>query len=109
MRSSIGAPALCLALWLVLAPSTRADKLVLVAGGGQEPDGAPATQSQLLMPFGVDFDKAGNLFLVELTGQRVRKVDRQGILTTVAGTGQKGDSGDGGPAIKAQFNGMHSL
>src|SRR5262249_46572395 len=46
---------------------------------------------------------------VELTGQRVRKVDRQGILTTIAGTGQKGDSGDGGPPLQAQFNGMHSL
>jgi sugar lactone lactonase YvrE len=44
-----------------------------------------------------------------MTGQRVRKVDAKGILTTIAGTGQKGDGGDGEAATKAQFNGMHSL
>jgi sugar lactone lactonase YvrE len=109
MHSSVRVPALCLALCLALTASARADKLVLVAGGGQESDGVPATQGRLQAPFGVDFDKAGNLFLVELTGQRVRKVDRQGILTTIAGTGQQGDRGDGGPPLKAQFNGMHSL
>src|SRR5262245_3372813 len=109
MRASVGVPALCLMLCFALAPSARADRLVLVAGGGQEAEGGPATQGRLQAPFGGDFDKAGNLFLVELTGQRVRKVDRQGILRTIAGTGQQGDSGDGGPALKAQFNGMHSL
>jgi sugar lactone lactonase YvrE len=84
-------------------------KVVLVAGGGKGLDGALAVQAELRTPFGVDFDGAGNLFLVEMTGQRVRKIDRKGIITTIAGTGQKGDGGDGGPALHAQFNGMHSL
>ena len=44
-----------------------------------------------------------------MLGQRVRKIDNKGILTTIAGNGEKGDGGDGGPAHKATFNGMHSL
>jgi sugar lactone lactonase YvrE len=100
-----------LAVGLVLAgaAAVHADKLVLVAGGGTGEDGTPATQAKLVTPFGVVFDKAGNLFLVELNGERVRKVDLRGVLTTVAGTGRKGFSGDDGPPAQAQFNGMHSL
>src|SRR5687767_396501 len=86
-----------------------AERLVLVAGGGTEAEGIPATRAKLKAPFGVDFDRAGNLFIAELTGQRVLKVDGRGILTVVAGTGREGAGGDGGPARKAEFNGMHSL
>src|SRR5262249_41450476 len=95
--------------FLTAASLAQADKLVLVAGGGNGPDGSPATEAKLQGPFGVDFDKDGNMYLVEMTGHRVRKVDTKCILTTSAGTGEKGDSGDGGPAIKAQFNSMHNL
>jgi sugar lactone lactonase YvrE len=50
------------------------------------------------------------MFIVEMTGgERVLKVDLRGMLTVFAGTGEKGDSGDGGPAAQARFNGMHSL
>jgi sugar lactone lactonase YvrE len=88
--------------------AAAADRVVLVAGGtGQE--GGPATEARLMGPFGVDFDRDGNMFIVEMVGQRVLKVDRDGKLTRLAGTGQKGDGGDGGPAVQAQFNGMHSL
>ena len=87
-----------------------ADKVVLVAGGGDKPGNAPAAEVELVMPFGVNADPKGNLYLVELTGgERVRRIDRKGILTTMAGTGGKGYFGDGGPARMAQFNGMHSL
>lgn len=89
--------------------AARADRLVLVAGGGSEVENVPATQAKLIAPFGVDFDKAGNMYIAELSGQRVLKVDAKGILTIAAGTGAKGDAGDGGPGRKAQFNGMHSL
>lgn len=64
---------------------------------------------ELKEPFAVGEDRAGNLFIAEMTGQRVRKLDRRGGLTTIAGTGEKGSSGDGGPARQAQFNGMHHL
>jgi DNA-binding beta-propeller fold protein YncE len=98
-----------MACFLAGAASARAEKLVLVAGGGDGGDGGPAREAKLGMPFGVDFDRSGNLFFVEFTGHRVRKIDGKGVVTTVAGTGDKGGAGDGGPARKAQFDSMHSL
>ncbi|MGF1578740.1 MAG: hypothetical protein ACFCD0_05190 [Gemmataceae bacterium] len=88
--------------------TTYADRLVLVAGGGKGGDG-PAKKARLIAPFGVDFDKHGNMYIVELRGNRVHKVTPKGMLTTIGGTGEKGDSGDGGPAAMATFNGAHSL
>jgi DNA-binding beta-propeller fold protein YncE len=58
--------------------------------------------------FGIDFDRGGNMYVVEFDGQ-VRKIDAKGKVTLVAGTDQKGFSGDGGPATKAQFDGLHNL
>ncbi len=86
-----------------------ADRVVLVAGGGQATGAAPALESRLNLPFGVDFDSTGQLYFVELNGQRVCRIDPQGQLTVIAGTGLKGDSGDGGLASLAQFNGLHNL
>jgi hypothetical protein len=94
----------------ISAPTSFADTLLLVAGGGNGGDNSPAKQARLNTPFGLDFDKAGNMFIVEMAGgERVRQVDTLGLLTTIAGTGEKGGSGDGGSALQAQFNGMHSL
>jgi DNA-binding beta-propeller fold protein YncE len=94
---------------LLAANAACADKLVLVAGGGSGTSGVPATEAQLIQPFGIDFDQSGNYYLVELKGERVLKVDSRGVLTVVGGTGKKGNDGDGGPATQATFNGMHSL
>jgi len=60
-------------------------------------------------PFGVDFDRDGTLYFVELTGSRIKKVTAEGAIETIGGIGQKGDSGDGGDAKLAAFNGPHSL
>jgi len=98
-----------LAILLTSAAVARADKLVLVAGGGTGGDGVPATQAKLDKPFCVAFDKAGNLFIGEFGGHRIRKVDPKGVISTVAGTGEKGFSGDGGPAVHAQINTVHDL
>ncbi len=94
---------------ILLATSARADKLVRIAGGGTNENNVPATNARLTSPFGIDFDKAGNYYLVELAGERVLKVDPKGTFTILGGTGKKGNTGDGGPALKATFNGMHSL
>jgi sugar lactone lactonase YvrE len=96
---------------LFAAPSSSvAERIVLVAGGGSDTNtSAPiqATSAKLSSPFGVDSDAAGNLYLVEMTGERVRRLDKDGMLTVVAGTGQKGFTN--GPPLQAQFNGIHNL
>jgi hypothetical protein len=97
-------------LFVGTAHSARAESVVLVAGGGSDTNTTTpiqATSAKLSSPFGVDFDSAGNLYLVELTGNRVRKLDKDGMLTVVAGTGEKGFTN--GPALQAQFNGIHNL
>jgi DNA-binding beta-propeller fold protein YncE len=109
MRLTLSTILLSVVLYWGDAPCAGADQIVLVAGGGSAGDGTSALKAKLQAPFGVDSDKAGNLFFVEMTGHRVLKVDKAGAIHTFAGTGEKGDSGDGGPATKARFNGMHSL
>jgi len=75
------------------------------AGGGVGAggDGGPATQAQLGFPSGIAVDAAGNLYIADTDNSRVRKVDLNGIITTVAGTGEHGYSGDGGPATQAEL------
>ena len=88
-------------------------KIATVAGNGQRGysgDGGPATQAALNEPYELAWDKAGNLFFVERLNHLVRRVDaKTGVISTVAGNGKTGFSGDGGPAIAAQFNQPHSL
>ncbi len=61
-------------------------------------------------PYEVVFDRDGNLFFTDMPEHVIRRIDRKtGIITTIAGTGQPGFSGDGGPAIKAQFRQPHSI
>jgi len=96
-------------VFALLAPPLHAERVVVIAGGGDDVTG-PAARCRLHAPFGIDFDHTGNMFVVEMAGgERVLRVDSRGMLTVVAGTGEKGDRGDGGPAARAQFNGMHSL
>jgi DNA-binding beta-propeller fold protein YncE len=72
---------------------------------GYDGDGRPATQAHLNNPFDVAFDAGGNLFLSDTFNHCVRRVDaRSHVITTVAGDGRAGDSGDGGPAVKARLN-----
>jgi TonB family protein len=65
----------------------------------------PAIQAKLRSPYGVVLDKAGNLYFAEMGGQRVRRISTDGQITTVAGNGTRGSSGDGRPATAAQFQG----
>ena len=67
-------------------------------------DGGPATAAQLNSPFGVDLDSLGDVFIADANNNRVRKVDPTGTITTVAGTGVAGFSGDGGMATAAQLS-----
>jgi uncharacterized protein (TIGR03437 family) len=86
--------------------------ITTIAGnGGSGPlgDGGPATEAALLYPGDVAFDSAGDMFISDGNGNRVRKVDTDGIITTVAGNGTAGYAGDGGPATQASLNNPNAL
>ena len=91
----------------------KTNKLSTVAGTGDKGysgDGGPALEADLNEPYEVRFDKQGNMYFVEMQNHLVRRVDaKTGLVSTVAGTGQPGFSGDGGPAAKAQFHRPHSI
>ncbi len=74
------------------------------ADSGFSGDNGPALEAQMGRVSYMKFDKNGNLFLVDPENQRVRKVDVYGIISTIAGNGIKGYSGDGGQATNAQLN-----
>ena len=82
--------------------------ITTVAGNGtqgQSPDGTVAVNASIDVPIMLAVDAAGALYFTETGTSRVKKVSTQGILTTIAGTGQSGYSGDNGPAIAAKLNG----
>ena len=83
-------------------------RITTVAGTGVpgfSGDGLPASQAQLKDPVAVAADAAGNLFIADWGNHRIRRVDaRTKVITTTAGTGVPGLSGDGGPADQAQLN-----
>jgi streptogramin lyase len=72
-------------------------------------DGGPAVQAQIDNPFGVVRGPDGAIWFCEYTGQRIRRVAADGTISTVAGSGKKGYSGDGGPALLASFNLPHEV
>lgn len=81
--------------------------LVTVAGtgnSGNSGDGGQAVRADLSRPIRIDFDTAGNLYLTDSDNNTVRKVAPNGVITTVAGNGTEGFSGNGGPATQAQLN-----
>lgn len=90
---------------LVLRISPDQTLTVLAGNGtsGFSGDGGPAVNASLFSPRGVAIDSAGNVFIADSGNKRIRKVSA-GIITTVAGNGSFGDSGDGGSATNATFN-----
>ncbi len=82
------------------------------AGNGQAGslgDGGPATQASLNDPNGVVFDVRGNLFIADDAANVIRRVGLDGVISTVAGTGVAGFSGDGGPGTAATLNAPYDL
>ncbi len=82
--------------------------ITTTAGTGEEGhlgDGGPATQAGLSFSSGVSVDGAGYIYIADTSNHRIRRMDgATGIITTVAGTGEQGFSGDGGPATMAGLN-----
>tara|TARA_R110002073_G_scaffold8027_24_gene44948 strand:+ start:3875 stop:4999 length:1125 start_codon:yes stop_codon:yes gene_type:complete len=106
-RLSPLAAALLTAVFLPASP-VRAEQVTVLIG-----DPTPAPQSlttdKLNIPFGVEFDPQGKMVIAEYIGGRVFRVDDQGQLERIAGTGKKGYQGDGGPATDATFDAIHNL
>jgi len=98
----------------VILRQDRATGIITTIAGnrtkGYSGDGGLATKAQLNEPYEIRFDQQGNIYFVERLNHLVRKIDaRTGIISTIAGTGTKGFTGDGGPAIKAQLDQPHSI
>ncbi len=114
MRNILGATLMAIvigaaAALAAAAPGAKAvsgtDTIVTVAGSGtvgSSGDGGQATSAQLTQPVALAFDAQGNLYIADCGASTVRKLSN-GIITTVAGTGKAGFSGDGGPATQAQL------
>src|SRR5258707_11987325 len=90
--------------------SLSAQSLITTVAGtagvaGFSGDGGPAISATFNIPLGICFDPAGNLYIADFKNQRVRKVDAAtGVVSTIAGNGTAGFSGDGGLALNAQFS-----
>ncbi|MBK8313867.1 MAG: hypothetical protein IPL01_07490 [Acidobacteria bacterium] len=92
---------------LITVNASPAGVLTTVAGTGAQGfsgDNGPAPFGWLNRPARLAFDSSGNLFFADTTNHRIRRVNSQGVLSTIAGTGVQGFSGDNGPAISAQLN-----
>ena len=96
-----------------ISPALAADWTISTFAGtgvkGGSGDGGPATVAQIDNPFGLVRGPDGAIWFCEYTGQRIRRVAPDGTISTIAGTGAKGYSGDGGPALQATFNLPHEL
>jgi trimeric autotransporter adhesin len=104
MRSMISR--LLILVWttgLLLAglPQAQAQLTVTTVAGGAVKDGGPATAAPLTLPRFAAYDKAGNLYIADDWAHRIRKVNQSGVISTIAGNGISGFSGDGGPAKSA--------
>lgn len=84
---------------------TTSTQIVTSIAGGYTGDGGPGTASALNFPQGINFDRAGNLYIADEDEHRVRKITAGGTISTIAGTGVTGYTGDGGPATAATLDG----
>ncbi len=103
---------LLLAAFVMLIASVQAASLVRFAGtgvAGDSGDGGPALEAKLNTPFGIVRGPDGAIWFCEYEGHVVRRIGKDGIISTVAGTGQQNYTGDGGPALKATLNNPHEI
>lgn len=102
--------AVAFTLILTSTAETRAEEVEFLVGDFMESEGGEwnSARSPLTSPFGVAFNAAGDMWIVELEGGRVHKLDSGGKLHHVGGDGSKSYKGDGGKLADATFNGMHN-
>ena len=96
------------AVWIV-DPAGSMRRLAGTGATGFSGDGGPAVEAELEFPTGLALDDLGNLYVSDADNNRVRMIDRRGVITTIAGTGEAGSAGLGGPAMEAQLAGPAGL
>ncbi len=89
---------------LHIDPATGFVSVVCGGGAGFAGDGGPAARAIFKQPVDATYDDAGNLYIVDQQNQRVRRIDTTGNISTIAGSGMIGSTGDGGPALMATFS-----
>ncbi len=89
--------------WRLNGTNLPAPGIITTVAGGGVGDGFMATKSAVWHPTGIAVDRVGNLFIADSDNRRIRKVGTNGVITTVAGNGAIGSSGDGGAAINASL------
>ncbi len=93
-----------------IAPDGTISTVAGTGTRGYTGDGGPATAATFNLPHELRFDAAGNIFIADMANQVVRRIDaKTRVITTVAGTGKKGFTGDDGPATAATLNSPHSI
>jgi sugar lactone lactonase YvrE len=88
---------------------TSGNITTFAGGGASLGDGGPATQASIASVYGLAFDASGSLYIADGGNRRIRKVTPDGTMSTFAGTGTAGNSGDGGPATAAKLNILRGL
>lgn len=87
----------------IIDPATKRVKILAGAGAGFAGDGMPAPMARFRQPKGLEIDTAGNRYILDQQNFRIRMIDSADMVSTIAGNGMRGFSGDGGPALMAQF------
>ncbi len=99
-------------LCVIAISNIRAQTITTIAGdgiGGYTGNGGPATAAELYYPQGVATDIRGNIYIADPGNNVIRRVDAAGTITTIAGNGTGGYSGDGGQATAAELNGATNV
>ena len=91
------------------AAAPLAYRIETAAGSDVLGDGGPAVNAQLSFAQGIAVDRQRNIYIADTENHRIRKVTPDGRISTIAGSGRPGISGDGGPALRAQFDQPYGL
>lgn len=103
---------LCSILLIFVLAETVHSEIITIAGNGTpgfSGDGQQATEAQLNRPTAIYADNLNNIYIVDGNNGSIRKIDPSGMITTIAGSGTEGFSGDGSPATEAQLNRPHGI
>jgi sugar lactone lactonase YvrE len=92
-----------------ISPSGQVTRVAGTGRPGFSGDGGPAIEAELGWVYDLAVDAAGNIFIVDQDNHRIRMVDTDGVITTIAGTGEPGFSGDGGTATEARLNSPYGI